>query len=108
MTAVSANDIVKTHYCKHPGCESEVRSPVGRYSYCTEHQGTTKPASRNGSATQGGAHQALRDLLSLAKGVDKAKAKADRLRRAANDADKAADSLEASYREALTAATRVQ
>ncbi len=109
MTAVSANDLTTTHYCKFPGCENEVNSPVGRYSYCKEHQGkaVAKPAT---SAAKNGANsgtaQALRDLIALATGVDKAKTKADVLQRKANEAGKEADLLEAQYRDALAAAAR--
>lgn len=111
MSTISANELTTTHYCKAPGCENEAKSPVGRYAYCAEHQGTARPAaaSRNGSASSvGSTEQALRDLVALAKSVDRAKAKAEKLRGDANQADKDADALEVEYRDALAAATRPQ
>lgn len=106
MTSVSANDLTKTHYCKAPGCENEARSPVGRYAYCSDHQGTAASAREAGGSAGSttGAEQALRDLLSLAKQVDRAKAKAEKAQRTANEANRRADSLEADYKDALAAA----
>ena len=106
MASVSAQDITKTYYCKAPGCENESRSPVGKYAYCPEHMGTAalRVAAIDGKAT--GAEKALRDLLSLAKQVDRAKARAEKAQRAANEANRKADDLEDAYKDALAVAAR--
>lgn len=42
----SVQNATGTHYCKQPNCTNEASSPVGRYSYCKEHQGASSAKAK--------------------------------------------------------------
>lgn len=90
-------DAMTTYNCKLPGCTNEARSRVGRYSYCADHQGrggASKKASANGTV-----EGQIRSLATLARNVDKARAKAKKLTEDALRAKQTADEMAASFRD---------
>jgi hypothetical protein len=108
MATTSAHALTKTHFCHAPGCEEEVRSPVGPYSYCQRHRdergiptgaGGTKNGSFKKLMPDGETHEArLRVVLAAAPALDRAEAKAKAASAELSKARKA-------HRDALIAAT---
>lgn len=75
---MQAHEATAAYDCKFPGCTNEARSRVGRYSYCAEHQGKGKRAVTYAKGV-GSVEQRIKSLATLAREVDRAKAKAKRL-----------------------------
>jgi hypothetical protein len=103
MSAVSAQDATRTHFCKQPGCTNEAKADRGPSSYCDRHR-AARAALReaNGTATH---VAALASLAKLAKQCDRAVAKATKARKLATDAEAHAVELERAYRRAVKEAT---
>lgn len=110
---MDAHTATTTHFCKFPGCTNEVKSPVGRYSYCEEHRdrenrglpavapGTrearpAKPAAKATPAPKGLAH-ALAALGRDARKLDAERARAAALTDKALAAKRAVDALQAEF-----------
>lgn len=99
MTEISAAAI-RSHDCKTPGCAGEASSAVGRYAYCPEcreRRAGDRPASAV-QATGGSFAERIKLAAKLAVQVDKAKAKAEKTRRQADEAARVVASLEADLR----------
>ena len=91
-----------TFNCKFPNCMNEASSPVGRYSYCRQHQGAAKPKPSGG--VSGGKEtlaQRLGSLQAAAKKADRLRAKAERLTREALKAKREADEEQAYFERLL-------
>lgn len=104
MSAMSAQTIGTTHDCKTPGCEGTAKSAVGLYSYCDDcrrERAAAKPAS-NGNGHGSDLSARIAALSSLAKQVDRAKAKAEKAQKAANEAGRTADRLAADFKKAAS------
>lgn len=105
---MDAQAATTTHYCKQPGCTNEAASPVGRYSYCAEHQNRAdRPAPRppvGQPDTAATTTAELRNLITLAKKVDRETRKAERAQQTADHARRCAEKLRREYREALARA----
>lgn len=82
---VDAQQAVRTHFCKQPGCTNEARGTIGRNAYCTEHQ---ESAPRRGPrpAPAGSMAKRLAELQKLAKEADRWQARAETLARDAQSA----------------------
>jgi hypothetical protein len=108
MTTTGAQAATTTHYCKFPGCTNEAASPVGRYSYCAEHQNRPdRPApARPAAQPDSGAATAaeLRALMTLAKKVDRETRRAEKDQQTADHSRRYAEKLRREYREALARA----
>lgn len=102
MSVTSANDAVRTHYCKVPGCTNEARSPVGAYSYCDLHRGQRAEASRSPQSDASMATE-IAALARDAKRVDRIQAKAEKLATAAATAKATADAARAQLARRLAA-----
>jgi hypothetical protein len=91
------SDPMATHYCKYPGCENEARSRVGRYAYCAEHQ-SQRPAQAPRDDTM---TARIASLAAGARKVDAARAKAEKLTRAALQAKRDADTLADAFTDSM-------
>lgn len=98
---MDAQTATATHYCKFPSCQNEASSPVGRYSYCKEHQNRDAAKPAQPAVNGGGTVKQLQETMALAKRVDRARAKAETATRGALRLKQAADGLEREYRERL-------
>lgn len=107
--AATVHDL-KSNFCKQPGCEEEVKSPVGPYSYCKRHQeergvtvgaggGVRGPHVPRKALPNGETHvERLRVVLAAARALDRAEEKARAASAHLSKARKA-------HRDALIAAT---
>lgn len=82
MSTLSAHNLTKTMDCKAPGCAETAVAARGRYAgLCERHsKEKQKVAAAPGGAGRGEREQAIRDVLAIAKDIDRQARVIDKLR----------------------------